>query len=187
MTRGSDPRMQAIAFRAIERAADAGERCPSNITLARLMGVRSTGTAADVVSKLEESGRIVVERTGSSRRVTIVATGRSTFHEKRASMPAPPARISRQPTMPRKRPDLRIASTAPQSRVEQIRAECAAEAAARLDRRWSVSTTSTTTFSSRAARLEAEEVQTEVRGRPCFMCGAAGGCTHTTAEDARYG
>jgi hypothetical protein len=93
----------------------------------------------------------------------------------------------RTPTMPRKRPELHLQAEASQSRAEQIRVECAAEAAARLDRLWVTSTTSGLTVAKRLARLDDGKDEPEARGRPCFRCGARGACNHRDEEGALHG
>lgn len=69
--------MQRI-YDAIERAANAGEPCPSNGVLAEIAGLSGIGTPSILVKRLEEAGAIEVERGGRSRVVTIGATGRRT-------------------------------------------------------------------------------------------------------------
>lgn len=187
--RGSDVYLQTLAFRAIERAAVANLPCPTNAALAGLLGLKSTGSASAIVFALEASGQIAVERFGQARRVTIVATGKSTFYDsgRRKMKQARPRPLQRTPTMPRRRPDLRLDFTPGQSRAEQIRAECAAEAAARLDRQWAARATGTVTGNFRNSLLEREGGEAEVRGRPCFRCGARGACNHRNEEWALHG
>lgn len=97
-----------------------------------------------------------------------------------------PRLLQRTPSMPRKRPNLHLQAEASLSRAEQIRAECAAEAAARLDRAWMTSTTSGLTVAKRMAVLNAGHDEPEARGRPCFRCGARGACPHRDEEWALH-
>lgn len=62
----------------LKRAAEAGARCPSNGDIADMLGIASTGAASEIVSLLEAAGHITVERSRTSRIVTIVATGHRT-------------------------------------------------------------------------------------------------------------
>lgn len=185
--RGDPIELQETVFRAIERAAKANAPCPSNRELAALVGRKSTGWASALVFALEADGRIAVERFGSARRVTIAATGQATFYDDaRRTMKA--VRIV-QPALPgpKKPPDPPLAPHHGQSRAEQIRAECAAEAAARLDRKWAVSSTSTLTSVNRGSVLDSGGGLPEVRGKPCFRCGARGACDHRDEEVVIYG
>lgn len=62
----------------LERAADAGEPCPTNETLARLLGYASGNGPSGLVNLLEVSGLITVARSNAGRVVTIVKTGKRT-------------------------------------------------------------------------------------------------------------
>lgn len=62
----------------IERAANAGERCPTNETLAQLLGYSSGNGPSGLVNLLEVSGFITVARSNAGRVVTIVKTGKQT-------------------------------------------------------------------------------------------------------------
>jgi len=66
------------AMRLISAAADAGRPCPTNAELAECAGSLSTTTGALIVAQLEKLGAIAVERFNSDRRITVLATGRST-------------------------------------------------------------------------------------------------------------
>lgn len=185
--RASNFELQETVFRAIERAAQAGAPCPTNAELAVLLGLKSTGSASAFVFALEAGGRIAVERFGSARQVTILATGQATFYDPaRRTMKA--VRI-KQPALPgpKKPPGLPLVPRDGQSRAEQIRAECAAEASRRLDRKWAISATSTLTSVNCGSVLDSGEGLPEVRGRPCFRCGARGACDHRDEEVAIYG
>lgn len=65
-------------FEALERAAEAGDPCPGNRALADMLGYRSTSSIAALVAEIERRGLIAVERTRTSRVVTIIASGKST-------------------------------------------------------------------------------------------------------------
>jgi hypothetical protein len=66
------------ALRLIERAAEHGERAPSNDTLAGALNAASPSAGADCISRLERAGIITVRRFHNARQITIVATGKST-------------------------------------------------------------------------------------------------------------
>lgn len=65
-------------FRAIERAANAGEVCPSNLEMAARFGFRSSSWCVKALKRLEEFGLVVVERFSRSRVVLIVSSGKRT-------------------------------------------------------------------------------------------------------------
>lgn len=65
-------------FRAIERAANAGEVCPSNPALAAMVGFESVSSSSRALNSLEKFGLITVERYSSSRVVLIVSSGKRT-------------------------------------------------------------------------------------------------------------
>lgn len=71
---------EAMVYRELHRAAEAGQPCASNADLGDTIGsINSTGsTVAGIVKRLEMRGLITVERYQRERRVTIVATGKST-------------------------------------------------------------------------------------------------------------
>lgn len=62
----------------LERAANAGDVCPTNQTLAELLGYSSTHSPSGLVNLLEVSGFITIKRANTGRVVTIVRTGRKT-------------------------------------------------------------------------------------------------------------
>ena len=66
------------AYRLVERAAEAGEACPTNQAIAAHMGISSIGTASGYLSRLQDLGVIRVERGQNMRCVTILATGKQT-------------------------------------------------------------------------------------------------------------
>ncbi len=68
----------AIILAALERAANAGQPCPSNGELASLIDRQSTSAAVEALARLSRAGRIAVQRGPASRVVTILATGKST-------------------------------------------------------------------------------------------------------------
>ena len=65
----------------LERAADAGQPCPTNAEITEALGTSSLSTAPDTIARLERDGLITVERGIRSRVVTIVATGHRTAGE----------------------------------------------------------------------------------------------------------
>jgi len=67
-----------MVYRALCRAAEADERCPTSIEIATMLDCSPGGTATGIVARLERRGLIQVERYQRERRVTIVATGKST-------------------------------------------------------------------------------------------------------------
>lgn len=69
---------ETLVLREIEKAADEGRVCPSNIELAKLMLVSSIATPSETLSRLERRGVITVERARNSRVITITATGKAT-------------------------------------------------------------------------------------------------------------
>lgn len=73
----ANERMQQC-FTILERAANAGVKCPTNADLAELMGYNTIGKPAEWVVRLERAGLIEVERRNTGRVVTIVATGKKT-------------------------------------------------------------------------------------------------------------
>ncbi len=82
----------------IRSAADAGEKCPTNLEIADRVGYASISGPANAINLLEASGVITVQRGQASRVVTIVATGRSTagrvrwaHHKFRDPTVAPPS------------------------------------------------------------------------------------------------
>lgn len=70
-----------IVLRMIERAIEHGDRCPSNNEIATAVGATSCSRGANILTRLERLGIISVARGGSSRVVTILATGKKTAGE----------------------------------------------------------------------------------------------------------
>lgn len=68
----------ATALHMIERAAERGDRCPTNSDISVALGCYSTGVASAVVSRLERAGFIVMERGNNSRVATVISTGKRT-------------------------------------------------------------------------------------------------------------
>jgi hypothetical protein len=62
----------------LERAANAGDTCPTNTALADLLGYASGNGPSGLVNLLEVSGFISVERSNAGRVVTIVKSGKRT-------------------------------------------------------------------------------------------------------------
>ncbi len=70
---------ERIVMDALTRAASSRGACPSNADLCSMLpGFAAPRLASAIVGRLEARGLIRVERTRSSRRVMIVATGDST-------------------------------------------------------------------------------------------------------------
>ncbi len=65
-------------FAILERAANAGATCPTNVELADLLGYSSGNGPSGLVNLLEVSGLITVERSNMGRVVTIAKTGKRT-------------------------------------------------------------------------------------------------------------
>jgi hypothetical protein len=72
------PERVSKVMRILVAAADAGEPCPSNLTIASAVGSSSMATGASCIALLESMNLISVERGNCSRVVTIVATGKRT-------------------------------------------------------------------------------------------------------------
>lgn len=70
---------ESIVLGMIERAAEAGQVCPTNAEICAELGLSSWGTSSRMVSNLEAAGLITVERFSRSRVATVVATGRRTL------------------------------------------------------------------------------------------------------------
>lgn len=64
-------------FAVIKRAADAGETCPTNDTLAERFSCGTT-SIVNALAFLEAAGMIAVARGNAQRVVTIIATGHKT-------------------------------------------------------------------------------------------------------------
>ena len=74
-----DPSNLGEIYRAFRAAADQGKPAPSNQDLADRIGAMKVSSIPNFVRKLVELGAIRNERAARTRRVTIVATGRSTW------------------------------------------------------------------------------------------------------------
>lgn len=68
----------AILMRAIERAIDNGEVCPSNDAIAGLLSLSSPSAGTTLINAAVKKGLIAVERGHHSRVVTVLATGKRT-------------------------------------------------------------------------------------------------------------
>lgn len=66
----------------IEKAARAGQPCPTNIELSHTLGAASTSAANNAVSRLQDLGLIKIERGSNWRVITILATGQHTAKPK---------------------------------------------------------------------------------------------------------
>jgi hypothetical protein len=80
MSRMSPGSAQAIVLAAINRAAEAGEPCPSNNALCELAGAQSPSFGSGALNALVRAGLIQVERFAIGREVTITATGKKTLY-----------------------------------------------------------------------------------------------------------
>jgi len=69
---------EAIAYRMIYDAAEAGEPCPMNIDIEIEIGASSSSMGPKTVARLEAKGLIRVARHHRARIVTIAATGKET-------------------------------------------------------------------------------------------------------------
>ncbi len=97
---------ERIVLRLLTEAADAGAACPSNDEICLAIDAKSWASASRLVALLDAKGLISVKRTQNLRRVTILATGKST-----SDMPTPRQR--------RPHPDrARLDSGLPLSEVE---------------------------------------------------------------------
>lgn len=71
-------RAEMRVLQALEIAAAAGLRCPSNDQLATRLGIGRADTVVGLIKRLEARGAIRVHRQGNQRQVTIVATNAAT-------------------------------------------------------------------------------------------------------------
>lgn len=69
---------ELLVYRALYRAANAGQHCPSNLELSMIAGYAAQNAASVLVGRLEDYGFITVRRGRKARQVTIVASGNST-------------------------------------------------------------------------------------------------------------
>lgn len=67
----------------LTRAAEAGDKCPTNAALAEAAGYRCACSVAFALNVLVDEGLIIIERRSNSRRATINATGQKTAMSKR--------------------------------------------------------------------------------------------------------
>lgn len=74
--RHSDRARRCLAI--LERAANAGDVCPTNEALASMLGYASSNGPSGLVNLLDVSGFITVERSHSGRVITIMKTGKKT-------------------------------------------------------------------------------------------------------------
>lgn len=69
---------EAIILKVLTEAAERGDVCPMNETLAKLIGGGKPARASWYIARLQAAGLIEVERWPNARMITIVATGKST-------------------------------------------------------------------------------------------------------------
>lgn len=67
-----------IIYRALSDAAERGEMCPTSAALCAMAGLQSTGSIPKALEIMQRDGHITYESGAHARRVTIVATGKST-------------------------------------------------------------------------------------------------------------
>lgn len=67
-----------IVLRMIVRAAERGEKCPTNDCIAAAIGAASPSSGPTVLDRLARRGLITVERGNMLRVVTVLATGKRT-------------------------------------------------------------------------------------------------------------
>lgn len=84
-----------MAYKAFNQAAEDGVKTPTGEDLRQLLGCSALSTTVKVTKDIEKSGAIQVERYQRERRVTIVATGKSTAQVK---TPAPHWRTRPRPS-----------------------------------------------------------------------------------------
>jgi SOS-response transcriptional repressor LexA len=86
-------RQESIVLAMIERAAFAGQPCPSNLDIEMQLDCNSSSIAPTIIRRLEEKGYIKVTRYQRAREVTLTSTGMSTAPH--------PQRHSDRPHVPR--------------------------------------------------------------------------------------
>ena len=74
----TDPAKVQKIYELIAEAAERGERCPSNKTLATAIRARSTAAASIAVQQLVREGTLVIVRRSKPRVIEIPATGKRT-------------------------------------------------------------------------------------------------------------
>lgn len=74
----ADPSRRGKVYRALVAAAAAGADCPRNADLSEMLGIGTGSTPSLVINQLELRGVLAVQRTQTTRRVTVLATGHST-------------------------------------------------------------------------------------------------------------
>lgn len=77
--------------------AETGLPCPRNSEICERFGLASISSAAKLIARLEGAGRIAVERTRSTRRVTITASGARTIEMRPGGPVARRTILRRQP------------------------------------------------------------------------------------------
>lgn len=77
----------------LDECAAAQKVCPTNPEIAERFGRKSISFAAELMHALEASGRVTVERTRTTRRVTIVDTGAATVWKPRMTPVKKPRKL----------------------------------------------------------------------------------------------
>ena len=72
------PERVKVVLSMLERAAEAGDNCPNNATIAAAIGSPTISAGANIISLLETMGIITVERSRCARVVRINRTGKRT-------------------------------------------------------------------------------------------------------------
>lgn len=72
------PRHDETVLAMLIKACEMGDECPSNYVLSAACGFSAPNTVVPVIARLEQRGLIKVVRGSRARKVTIVATGKST-------------------------------------------------------------------------------------------------------------
>jgi hypothetical protein len=78
MSMGSHERSRlnaGIIYGALLQAARAGQACPSNSDLCKLIGASSVSTPAHSIARMEKAGKIRVTHEGNGREIHIVELG----------------------------------------------------------------------------------------------------------------
>ena len=69
---------EGMIYRALRLAAEQAKPAPTNPELAGRIGAESISTPPRILDRLAQRGAIVIERSPTERRITIVATGKAT-------------------------------------------------------------------------------------------------------------
>lgn len=159
---------EAAILARLTEAAAAGEPCPNNGELARLIGSAVSTHALDILTRLERRGVLAIDRRGKHRAVTIVATGQRTGDgggRWPVSSPAPEGARAPPLTL-----DQLVASGAPLTREAVLAAGMVTSR-----RRYEAGRLSSVSLAEHERQVEGPPPGA---GRPCFRCEARGPCAH---------